>query len=327
MTDKETLNYFQNLATTSLQDVWKGRTTDPSIGPQYYYQTINLNPQKEASQNNKNIGLLGYACDAGVARNQGRVGSRLAPNAIRSRLARVAFHAKNVSIHDFGNITCQEDMLEQCQEDFSNQISKLISADIFPIAFGGGHDIAAAHFKGIWQAVAIDQEPRIGIINFDAHFDLRPTVNRANSGTPFYQILSGHSNGVKYMPIGIQQGSNTAELYELANKFQVKYIANESCNELHLQKVFDQIDNYFSDSDFIYITIDMDGFSAMYTPGVSAPSAFGFQPNFVVQCLDHIFSHHKVISCDLAECNPLYDIDNRTTTLAARLVDKIIRLV
>ena len=36
------------------------------------------------------------------------------------------------------------------------------------------------------------QKNKIGIINFDAHFDLRPIENQSNSGTPFNQILTEH---------------------------------------------------------------------------------------------------------------------------------------
>ena len=50
---------------------------------------------------------------------------------------------------------------------------------------------------------------KIGILNFDAHFDLRPTINRANSGTPFYQIMKEFGTNVEYLALGIQKKSNS----------------------------------------------------------------------------------------------------------------------
>ena len=42
---------------------------------------------------------------------------------------------------------------------------------------------------------------------------------------------------------------------------------------------------------------------------------------FVVEMLRFLFETNKVISCDIAELNPLFDRDGTTALLAARLVD------
>ena len=71
------------------------------------------------------------------------------------------------------------------------------------------------------------------------------------------------------------------------------------------------------------MTIDLDGFSSAYAPGVSAPSSDGFSPIFVYKILDFLLLSKKVISCDIAELNPDFDINENTSTLASRLVDYI----
>lgn len=73
----------------------------------------------------------------------------------------------------------------------------------------------------------------------------------------------------------------------------------------------------------MYLTIDLDGFSSAYAPGVSAPSPDGFDPVFIYKVLDFVLKSKKVISCDIAELNPDFDIDENTAFLAARLVDYI----
>ncbi len=46
---------------------------------------------------------------------------------------------------------------------------------MYPIVLGGGHEIAFGHYCGIKDYNAsIDRKDKLGIINFDAHFDLRP---------------------------------------------------------------------------------------------------------------------------------------------------------
>ena len=68
------------------------------------------------------------------------------------------------------------------------------------------------------------------------------------------------------------------------------------------------------------------GFSSAYAPGVSAPSSLGMEPLFVLELLKHIFKSNKIVSCDIAELNPTYDIDGITASLAARLVDIIVQI-
>jgi formiminoglutamase len=70
----------------------------------------------------------------------------------------------------------------------------------------------------------------------------------------------------------------------------------------------------------------MDGFSSAYAPGVSAPSPLGFAPSFVYEALAFLFQSKKVISCDIAELNPDFDVDDSTAGLAARLVDYIVQI-
>ena len=67
--------------------------------------------------------------------------------------------------------------MESCQIALCTTISCLISRQIFPIVIGGGHDIAYGNFNGIKKALKGKQKNKIGIINFDAHFDLRPLVD------------------------------------------------------------------------------------------------------------------------------------------------------
>jgi len=82
----------------------------------------------------------------------------------------------------------------------------------------------------------------------------------------------------------------------------------------------------FIDSvDKIYLSIDMDGFSSAYSPGVSAPSPLGFTPEIAFKIFELISKSKKIISLDVVELNPTYDQDNLTARLAARCVEYVIR--
>ncbi|MEO1652466.1 MAG: formimidoylglutamase [Bacteroidota bacterium] len=301
--------------------IWKGRPSSEDQGPQYWYQAIQCGDVRRGLPDQKpDLALLGYAVDAGVARNLGRIGAARGPQALRQRLGKLAFHPQHKNIFDLGDITCTDGNMEFAQESLAQIVAQLIQNQVFPILMGGGHDIAYGHFKGIWQALK-STNPRIGIINFDAHFDLRPLRAEGNSGTPFYQIRQEFGASVRYFALGIQKAANTPQLFDLAREFQVGYVLSEDCRLSEIAGVKEQLNSFLNGVDVLYISLDLDGFSSAYAPGVSAPSPMGFSPVFVQQILSFLFQSQKVISCDLAELNPEYDQDHRTAQLAAYLVD------
>jgi len=315
------------------KELWKGRATSNLSDPQYWYQQIECIAIDKLEALNrdtdkKTIGIVGYACDEGVRRNQGRVGAITGPIELRKKLATIPLHFDSKQTIDFGNIVCNDGNMEASQEKLSECITSLLNQNIFPIVIGGGHDVAFGHFMGIKKAKSIENK-KIGIINFDAHFDLRPLEKTGNSGTPFSQInsfLELENSALNYFILGIQQQSNTKELFEIADRLGVHYILSEECYMPNIERIKKRLQTFIEANDIIYLTIDVDGFSSAYAPGVSASSSLGFSPHFVYELLKFLFESDKIISCDIAELNPEYDVDGITAHLAARLVDFITQI-
>lgn len=314
--------------------LWKGRKTHSELGPQYWHQVLEpLNLEEEISSfkeigNDKLIALLGYACEEGVKRNLGRLGAAQGPNAIRKSLAKLAYHEHTMKMWDAGTISCENQNLEQTQANFAEKVSKILGAGILPIGLGGGHDMAYAHGKGIMQFLEDDSEKKLGIINLDAHFDLRPIENEANSGTPFRQLLDEYPDRIGYFALGIQKASNTPSLFEFADaQPSVRYALLEENGYGRLPlptKLLEGIRWFIKAYDYLYLTIDLDGFSSAFAPGVSAPSPFGWSPEATLELINPILRSGKLISFDLAELSPPHDRDEQTALLAARLIAEII---
>jgi formiminoglutamase len=320
------MDFFKNLKVgykAGDKALYSGRKS--KLNNQYWHQEILVSHIEDLKNNNPtDIGIIGYVCDEGVKRNQGRIGAQKGPKSIRNKLGKLPIHFENKKITDFGDVICIDENLEDCQKALSKTISTLITNNILPIAIGGGHDIAYANFNGIKEAIKNVSNNKIGIINFDAHFDLRAVETQPNSGTPFNQIIT-ENNAVAYFAIGIQQQSNPTELFEIAAKKNVSYVSNFDC-ETFSEDLKSNLNTFIKKVDYVYITIDMDGFSSAYAPGVSAPSALGLSPSFVYKILAFLFQSKKVISCDIAELNPDYDVDDSTASLAARLVDYMVKI-
>lgn len=311
-------------------NIWDSIPSKTSLERQYWYQVVqSLDVQiDETPQSEKhNIGILGFACDAGVRRNNGRVGAEAGPSAIRERLAHLAYHINpSKQVYDYGDVYCSGDQLEEAQETLSEVVATIAQDGVSPILLGGGHEIAFGHYRGLHKAFP---DKTIGILNFDAHLDLRNPSPQGNSGTPFHQIhdlLRAEGKTFHYMPIGIQRYSNAPFLFDKADEIGTDIIFLEDISAYANVGVEEKILNFIQKTDYIYITIDLDGISSAYCPGVSAPSPLGLKPDWLYYILEVIFNSGKVLSCDLAEMNPQYDVDKRTAKFASELVDRIAHL-
>ncbi len=304
------------------KDHWNGRNSGEQL---YLHEKISCTAISELNKTKKAFALLGYACDEGVARNLGRVGTKKGPDAIRKVLGKMPNHlAPDTHLMDVGDIVCEDKDLDKTQQALAKNIKHLLDNNIRPIVLGGGHDVSYGHFNGIKNhLISKNKRPHIGIINFDAHFDLREPKEGANSGTPFYQIAN-ENQPFHYLCLGIRKDSNDKSLFETAKSLEVTYVESNALRIQFSKEIKTWVDAFMAKVNYLYVTIDLDGFSSAYAPGVSAPSPMGFSPDIVLETLETILASGKVIGLDIAEMNPKYDIDQATAKLAASLIHKVI---
>lgn len=292
---------------------------------------VNLDP----FQGELGFAFLGYPCEEGILKNKGQAGAAIGPDSIRKRLSSLPWHfPESVSIFDAGDVSANNSGLEETQKTLSKAVERILDLNLFPVLLGGGHDIAYGHYKGIFNHLKHQERgEKIGIINFDSHFDLRPYSEGASSGTMFKQIANYANNkgtNYSYLCLGILKQCNTAHLFNTADRLGVEYILARDMKKSNLLPYLQMVDSFIKRHDYIYVTICADVFSSAYAPGVSAPQPLGLDPEKVLIFLEHILQSKKVISFDIAEISPLLDINDITSNLASNiifsLVDTIVQL-
>lgn len=270
--------------------------------------------------------LLGFASDAGVRRNHGRPGARLAPTAIRRMLAGMPAHDLD-AFRDAGDVVCEGDALEQAQACLAEKVARVLDAGARPVTLGGGHEMAWGSFQGLAAHLAgAPRTPSILIVNLDAHFDLR-TSRPGSSGTPFDQILEharGHGLPVHYACFGVSRVGNTRALFEHARDLGATYVEDIAMQERHLDERLRQLDELLARADLVYLTIDLDVLPASVGPGVSAPASLGVPMSVVEAFAAAVKASGKLRLADIAEMNPEHDVDNHTARIAARLAWRLL---
>lgn len=299
--------------------IWQGRFDGEN--PLYHriFQRVILESNFENLSEN-DFALQGFAVDEGVRRNKGKVGAAEAPNFIRKNMANFPVTKSHFSLKDFGNVTCSDRNLEEAQQKLAENTRCILAKKAKSIVLGGGHEVMFAHYSGIRKAFPT---AKIGIINIDAHFDNREIDLEigASSGTGFYQIAENET--LNSLHIGIQKNSNTLKLFDYAHQNNMKYILADELFFENLPQIYEKI-NQFSDSvDILYLTICMDVFNVAIAPGVSAQAYNGiFADSTFMHFYRHILKNKKLLALDIAEVNPSLDLQERTSRLAASLVNE-----
>lgn len=294
--------------------IWTGRvdTADGSDALRWHQRVTPLAPGAEPG-----IVLVGFACNEGVRRNGGRVGAKGGPRAIRSALANLAWH-QSCPVYDAGDVCCDDADMEGAQARLAGVVADAIRAGHRPLVLGGGHETAWGTFQGI---VAAKPDTTVGVINIDAHLDLRAD-EPGNSGTPFYQMAKWcreHSRQFRYLCVGTAEPSNTAALFNRLAELGGEYIPDTGCVPLDRKEPREYVAEFVRRVEAIHLSIDLDVLPAPTMPAVSAPAARGIPLEVVELLLDRVLGSEKVLAVDLVELNPWFDVDDRGGRTAARL--------
>jgi formiminoglutamase len=294
--------------------VWTGRV-DAADGPRAlrWHQIV----KPLAPDSPPGIVLVGFACDEGVRRNGGRVGAKDGPLAIRKALANLAWH-QDRPVYDAGDVRCDDEDMEGAQAQLAQVVAAVISSGHRPLVLGGGHETAWGTFQGI---VAAKPQSTVGVINIDAHLDLRAD-EPGNSGTPFNQIArwcAANGRAFRYLCIGVAEPSNTAALFSRATDLGADWARDCDILPWRLHVVQNMVTEFAGTVDHLQLSLDVDVLPASVMPAVSAPAACGVLFEAVEALVAHTFATRKVVACEVVEFSPALDLGGIGARAAARL--------
>ena len=270
--------------------------------------------------------VIGFACDAGVKRNKGRVGARDGPAALRQALANLAAPQNALAFSDLGDVAVTGDALEAGQDTLANAIADALSLHDRLVVFGGGHETAFASYQGLRKRYP---DARIGILNLDAHLDLRlPGEAGGSSGTPFAQIRALDPERFDYLCVGYAEEANTQALLKRAQDWGVGLVRDHDliADPLAANRAISEL---IARNDRVYLTIDIDVLSHCQAPGVSAPAARGVSLSTIEQIVGFVIAKagDRLALADLVELCPAYDQDGVTAKTAAVLARRLLMSV
>ena len=127
---------------------WTGRKSNQV---EYWHQAVRTLANLALDQNSaKKVGIMGYAGEEGVKRNQGRLGTIEGPATIRKCLGALAHHLPaNLPLLDYGDVFTWNGDLEASHQVITELTYQLLQSTHFPVWLGGGHDLAFANGSAV----------------------------------------------------------------------------------------------------------------------------------------------------------------------------------
>lgn len=307
---------------------WAGRVD--GVGPAHrrFHSIVSMGENHRAAEpageagGRVDVALLGFRSDEGVRRNQGRPGAADGPAHLRRALASLAVH-EDRTVRDDGDIVVVGADLDGAQTRLGEALARSRTTARASLVLGGGHETSWGSYLGLVADPNL-RGRRLGILNLDAHFDLR-AGDEATSGTPFRQIAdhcAAHGRDFRYAVVGISEANNTPALFECARDLRVDVLTDEDAQDT--PTVLGFVDRFLADVDDLYLTIDLDALPPEVAPGVSAPSSLGVPTATALAVCAFTAAAGKLTHLDVVELNPALDVDGRTARVAARLIHRAV---
>lgn len=201
---------------------------------------------------------------------------------------------------------CHHNIIEAMMEMQTNH------PESFPIMIGGDHSITAMLIKG-WQR--IHENEKIGILQFDTHFDLRDTkeFGPAN-GTPIRNLIeSGVVKGENVYNIGLHGFFNSKSLKEYADNVNLHYITMREARKNGVERTVQiALDELSKKVDTIYLTVDMDVLDIGVAPGAPASTPGGMRTDELFEAVTIAGQCSKVKAMDIVCLDPNKDVSDAT---------------
>lgn len=272
--------------------------------------------------------LSGYPDDEGIRINNGKPGAHEAPKVIREFLYKMTpedHWPVHPLIFDGGDLDLESKNIEQKQMEARTQVKDHFkNSESLRITLGGGHDFGFPDGAGFLDHFKSNKIKPL-IINFDAHMDVRPSVNGPNSGTPFRQLINEFSSQFDLLEVGIQPQCNSSSHLRWARENKVKIITIDEVRKSGLVNSLKKQIKAQSKRP-VFLSLDIDCFCSSLAPGCSASWPGGLTWNEVLPGWQWILKSFDVRSLGIYEVSPILDLNNQTARLAAKMIFETLRL-
>lgn len=281
-----------------------------------------------AEKENNSIGLLGAPLSKSSISHSG---ASFSPAVIRKMLHSFTTYSNssdldliNTPITDFGDVVMHATDIIESQARIKSTIEAVLKENQLKqmIILGGDHSIS---FPAI---AAFSKQRKVGVIQFDAHHDLRNLEDGGpTNGTPFRSLIEGNFiEGKNLVQIGIRDFMNSKIYSDYAKEKGVKVYTVQDVQANSIESIVKEAIDYLEQEvDMIYLSVDVDVLDQAFAPGCPAIGPGGLDSATLLKALEIASSCSLVKAIDIVEIDPTIDFRDMTSKVAAYIVLTFLR--
>jgi len=227
-----------------------------------------------------------------------------------------------LGIHTTETIVCTyQNSIQEIFEKALNLVIIAFTQHSIPVMLGGEHSVTNASIQAITKTF---KKEEVGILQFDAHMDLRETYE----GTPFSHacvMKRAVEVGIPLYQVGVRNYS--AEDLEARQAYKVAHLDAHVIDFMkHTKEGLSQVCLPDSFPKKLFITFDVDGFDASLMPSTGTPDPGGLFWWDAINLLEILTEGRTIIGCDVVELAPNPQL-HHGPYLAAKLVYHLMGLI
>ncbi|MFD2044353.1 formimidoylglutamase [Ornithinibacillus salinisoli] len=253
-------------------------------------------------------------------------GASFAPGAIRSAMQSYTNYSGETEaelskpILDFGDLYMDPTDIIGNQQRLQEGLTDIYATGAAKnwIMLGGDHSVSYAAIKAFSETYK-----SVGIIQFDAHHDLRNTEDGGpTNGTPFRRLLEDKIiQGENLVQIGIRDFTNAKAYHNYAKENGVVVYTMADVHHSGVREILRQeVERLKQQVDVIYISLDMDVLDQAFAPGCPAIGPGGMDSYTLLDGIFLAATYHEVMAMDIVEIDPTIDVRNMTSRVAANAI-------
>ena len=268
--------------------------------------------------------IMGIPFDNAVSLNKG---AAKAPDHLRRLSAELSDTTdefrpiKKGLLYDVGDLRAELDWKKYFDSVEKNAF-ELMQKEKFCLFLGGDHSVTIPLHKAFGTYF---RGKKIGIIHFDAHYDLCPEYD----GHPWShacteaRALENIVEGKDLTFIGVRVAVET-ELSILQDNPDIITISAEEVYDIGASDIVSRLSQHYKDYDAIYLTLDIDVLDPAFVPGTGTPVCGGLNPIDLIKILKGVLKNLPVKVMDIVEVAPPLDINDITSWAALRIINEVL---
>jgi formiminoglutamase len=268
------------------------------------------------------IALLGAPMEAGSV-TPGRCD--LAPEMVRRTLKRFSTYdlveeiELDLPLYDAGDVAVRGMMPADGFAPIRAAAEACTAGHALTLLLGGNNAVTRPAAHGLGHALG-----EIGLITFDAHFDMRDTGAGPMNGNPVRCLLEDGLPGANICQIGLAPFANTRLMHEDALAAGIAVWDIALVLEVGIEAAIDEALEQLSHVEAIIVDFDIDVIDRAQCPGAPGARPGGLPVIDFFRAARRLGEEERVRLVDLTEFDPSLDVSDITALTAARWVCEIL---